>query len=67
MTSIRTFLIGALVGTLFGAIFLGALSHLLLIALVAAAGGGAALERGRRRLSGRRVGSGLSLPPKTDA
>ena len=53
MTNIKTFIFGALVGTILGATLLGATIHFLLIGL-AVVGAGAVALRGRRRLSSRR-------------
>jgi hypothetical protein len=53
MTSIKTFVLGALFGTFLGATFLGAISHLLVIGLVVLGVGAAALHGARRRLSER--------------
>jgi hypothetical protein len=50
MTSVKTFLIGVLVGTIFGATFLGAISHLLIIALAVFGAGALGLAGRRRRL-----------------
>jgi hypothetical protein len=47
MTKIKTFILGALAGTLFGAIFLGAISHLLIIGLAVVGAGALALARRR--------------------
>lgn len=43
MTSVKMFVIGALLGTLFGATFLGAISHLLIIALAVVGAGALAM------------------------
>ena len=48
MTSVKVFVLGALLGTLFGATFLGAISHFLVIGL-AVLGAGAVASAGRRR------------------
>jgi hypothetical protein len=53
VTSIKTFIFGALFGTFLGATFLGAISHLLMIGLAILGAGAVALHTGRRRLSGR--------------
>jgi hypothetical protein len=53
MTSIKTFVLGALFGTFLGATFLGAISHLLVIGLAVLGAGAVALHDGRRRLSER--------------
>ena len=53
MTSTKPFIVGILIGTLFGATFLGALSHLLVIGLAVVGAGGVALHGVRRRLVGR--------------
>jgi regulator of protease activity HflC (stomatin/prohibitin superfamily) len=53
MTSVKMFVIGALLGTLFQATFLGAISHLLVIAL-------AVIDAGALALAGRRRGLGRS-------
>jgi hypothetical protein len=66
MTRIKMFIIGALVWTLFGATFLGAISHLLVIALAVVGAGAVALES-RRRAPGRRSRKGLNASPKPDA
>lgn len=47
MTSVKIFVLGVLLGTLFGATFLGAISHLLVIGL-AVVGVGAVALAGRR-------------------
>jgi hypothetical protein len=53
MTSIKTFIIGALFGTFLGATFLGAISHLLVIGLVVLGAGAAALHGARHQLAAR--------------
>jgi hypothetical protein len=52
MTSIKPFIVGALIGTLFGATFVGGLSNLLVIGLAVLGAGGVALHAARRRLAG---------------
>jgi uncharacterized protein (DUF2062 family) len=64
MNGIKTFITGALLGTLLGATFLGAISHLLVIALALAGAGALALHCRRRRLSERRNRKGLNASPK---
>jgi uncharacterized protein (DUF2062 family) len=64
MNGIKTFITGALLGTLLGATFLGAISHLLVIALALAGAGALALHGRRRRLSERRNRKGLNASPK---
>jgi hypothetical protein len=64
MTAIKMFTIGALLGTLFGATFLGAVSHVLIIALALFGAGTLALQGRRRRLSGGRNRKDLNAPPK---
>jgi|GraSoiStandDraft_30_1057271.scaffolds.fasta_scaffold1757464_1 hypothetical protein len=66
MTNVKMFIMGALSGTLFGATFLGALSHLLIIAL-AIVGAGALALAGRRRQLGRSSRKGLTTPPEAGA
>ena len=66
MTSVKMFVTGALLGTLFGATFLGAISHLLIIAL-AVVGAGALALAGRRRRLGRSRRQGLTATPDADA
>jgi mannose/fructose/N-acetylgalactosamine-specific phosphotransferase system component IIC len=51
----KTFIIGVVVGTLFGATFLGALSHLLVIGLAVVGAVTAALAVERHRLPGGRA------------
>jgi hypothetical protein len=53
MTSTKPFIVGVLIGTLLGATFLGALSHLLVIGLAVLGAGAVALHGMRRRLLGR--------------
>jgi hypothetical protein len=53
MTKIKTFLIGALFGTILGATVFGATFHFLLIG-IAVLGVGAVVLRGRRRLLSQR-------------
>jgi hypothetical protein len=53
VTSLKTFVFGALFGTFLGATFLGAISHLLVIGLAILGAGAVALHAGRRRLSER--------------
>jgi hypothetical protein len=48
MTSVKIFVLGVLLGTLFGATFLGAISHFLVIGL-AVVGASAVALAGRRR------------------
>ena len=67
MTAIKTFVIGALAGTIFGATFLGAVSHLLILALALVGVGTLALQGRRRRISGRRNRKDLNAPPKPGA
>ncbi len=50
MTNIKILLMGALLGTLFGATFLGAISHLLVIGLAVVGAATAALAVRRHRL-----------------
>jgi hypothetical protein len=52
MTSIKTFVTGALVGTFLGATFLGAISHLLVIGLAILGVGALVLHGARGRVSG---------------
>jgi hypothetical protein len=59
MTNIKTFIIGVVVGTLFGATFLGALSHLLVIGLAVVGATTAALAVHRHRLPEGRARKGL--------
>jgi uncharacterized membrane protein YdjX (TVP38/TMEM64 family) len=66
MTSVKMFVIGALLGTLFGATFLGAISHLLIIVL-AVVGTGALAMAGRRRQLGQPRRKDLSAPPAPEA
>ena len=47
MSQAKTFLLGAALGTVFGAAVLGSIAHVLLIGL-AVAGAGAVVHRGRR-------------------
>jgi hypothetical protein len=47
MTKIKTFALGALLGTLLGATFLGAISHLLIIGLAVVGAGALVLARRR--------------------
>jgi hypothetical protein len=54
--------IGALLGRTFGATFLGAISHLLIVAL-AVVGAGALALSGRRRRLGRSSRKDLTAPP----
>jgi hypothetical protein len=65
MSTVKTFLIGVLVGTIFGATFLSAISHLLVIAL-AVVGAAALTVAGRRRL-GRPSRKDLKAAPEADA
>jgi hypothetical protein len=66
MTSVKMFAIGALLGTLFGATFLGAISHLLVIAL-AVVGASALALAGRRRRLERPSRRALKAAPKPEA
>jgi mannose/fructose/N-acetylgalactosamine-specific phosphotransferase system component IIC len=59
MTNVKVFIIGVVVGTLFGATFLGALSHLLVIGLAVVGAVTAALAVHRHRLQGGRAPKGL--------
>lgn len=67
MTAIKTFVIGVLAGTIFGATFLGAVSHLLIIALAVFGAGMLALQGRRRRISGGRSRKDLNASPKPGA
>jgi hypothetical protein len=57
------FAIGALLGTLLGATFLGAVSHLVIIALALFGAGTLALKGRRRQVSGGRTRRDLNAPP----
>lgn len=59
MTNIKIFIVGLVVGTLFGATFLGAISHLLVMGLAVVGAATAALAVHRRRLPGGRARKGL--------
>jgi F0F1-type ATP synthase assembly protein I len=61
MTSIKPFIVGALFGTFVSATFLGATSHLLVIALVVL-GAGAAILRGRRHRVSERIANRAVKP-----
>jgi hypothetical protein len=60
MATIELFILGALLGTLFGATFLGAISHLLVIGLVVVGASGAVLAGRRHRLLVHRDGKDLT-------
>ena len=64
MTTIKTFLIGALAGTILGATLLGAISHLLIITLALFGAGTIALHSRRRRMTAGRHPKDLNPPPK---
>ena len=64
MTTIKTFLIGALAGTILGATLLGAISHLLIIILALFGAGTIALHSRRRRLTAARSPKNLTPPPE---
>jgi uncharacterized membrane protein YdjX (TVP38/TMEM64 family) len=66
MTAVKTFVIGVLLGAIFGATFLGAISHLLVISL-AVVGVGALALAGRRRRLERPSRKGLKAAPKPEA
>ena len=59
MTNTKIFTIGVVLGALFGAIFLGALSHLVVIAFAVIGAVTAALAVHRHRLPGGRAPRGL--------
>jgi hypothetical protein len=50
MTNIKTFVVGALLGTLFGATFLGAISHVVVIGLAIVGVSALTLAARRRHL-----------------
>ena len=50
MTNVKVFIMGALLGTLFGAAFLGAISHLLVVGLAVVGAATATLSIRRHRL-----------------
>jgi hypothetical protein len=66
MTAVKTFVIGVLVGTIFGATFLGAISHLLVISL-AVVGAGALTLAGRRRRLEQPSRKSLKAAPNPEA
>jgi hypothetical protein len=59
VTNIKIFIIGVVVGTLFGATFLGAFSHLLVIGLAVLGAATAGLAVHRHRLPEGRARKGL--------
>jgi hypothetical protein len=59
LTNIKIFIIGVVVGTLFGATFLGAFSHLLVIGLAVLGAATAGLAVHRHRLAEERARKGL--------